>query len=308
MNDKNLNANKLIIWRISDSRPGHDTQSRGLAQAISRIRASKCIDIAARTPMQNLWAMLTLRFSTKNNLAPPDLILGAGHGTHLTMLAARRVLGGKAIVLMSPSLPTSWFDCCLIPSHDTPREKDNIITTQGALNTVVASGQNDPEKGLILLGGESRHYGWDNNEMIRQIKTIINSDQRQWQISDSPRTPEETKKDLDQLVTNRISFVPFGTATPEWLRMQLGLAGVIWVSEDSISMISEALTTGAHVGVLNVPVKKNGQTIKTIKELADKKFIKEFNEWQIDHELMTPHRILNEASRCAKLIMSRFGF
>ena len=45
------------------------------------------------------------RFLAWRDLPTPDIVLGAGHRTHLSLLAARRVHRGKAVVLMRPSLP-----------------------------------------------------------------------------------------------------------------------------------------------------------------------------------------------------------
>ena len=76
------------------------------------------------------------------------------------MLNARRVRGGKVVVLMKPSLPAAWFDLCVIPAHDRPRRADNILVTRGVLNRVRHDGCKDARAGLILVGGPSAHVTW----------------------------------------------------------------------------------------------------------------------------------------------------
>ena len=76
------------------------------------------------------------RLSSYWTLPTPDLLLGAGHHTHLSLLAARRIRGGKVVVLMRPSLPPGLFDLCLIPEHDAPPARPNVLATRGALNRI----------------------------------------------------------------------------------------------------------------------------------------------------------------------------
>ena len=100
----------------------------------------------------------------------PNLIIGAGHRTHFSILAAKRAYGGKSIVLMKPSLPYFIFDLCLVPEHDNPPKRANIISTIGALNPLGLDGLHEkkPSSNLILIGGPSPHYKWDNNLIIKQ--------------------------------------------------------------------------------------------------------------------------------------------
>ncbi|MDQ2694705.1 MAG: mitochondrial fission ELM1 family protein, partial [Pseudomonadota bacterium] len=109
-----------VIWRFSDGRPGHDNQSLGLAEALARLMPVQVFTLAPLPPLPALAGLLTGRAPAALRLPAPDLILGAGHRTHLSLLAARRSRGGRAVVLMSPSLPLRWFDLCLIPEHDDP--------------------------------------------------------------------------------------------------------------------------------------------------------------------------------------------
>ncbi|MFN3595388.1 MAG: ELM1/GtrOC1 family putative glycosyltransferase, partial [Thiobacillaceae bacterium] len=114
----------LTLWRLIDGKPGHEKQSLGLAQALQRLAAARWYDVrvhgtafaSVRAALQ--WALR--RFPAGHGLPAPDLILAAGHATHLPALAARRAYGGRIVVLMRPSLPLALFDLCLIPAHDQP--------------------------------------------------------------------------------------------------------------------------------------------------------------------------------------------
>ncbi|NIO15096.1 MAG: hypothetical protein GTN86_07590, partial [Xanthomonadales bacterium] len=91
----------------------HDNQSLGLAEALAG--EVRC-DIHTLTPLGAIAALTALATGKLPALAScpdPDLVLGAGHATHLSMLAARRARGGRLVLMMSPTLPRRLFDLCL---------------------------------------------------------------------------------------------------------------------------------------------------------------------------------------------------
>ncbi|MEM6998467.1 MAG: ELM1/GtrOC1 family putative glycosyltransferase, partial [Pseudomonadota bacterium] len=105
------------IWRISDGKPGHDSQSIGLCNAIEKLKECKRFDITVISSIAHYKNFVLKKFPAGNNLPDPDIIIGAGHGTHFPLLCATRARQGKSIVLMKPSLPLSFFDLCIIPGR-----------------------------------------------------------------------------------------------------------------------------------------------------------------------------------------------
>jgi mitochondrial fission protein ELM1 len=124
-------ARRLVIWRFSDKKPGHDNQSLGIAEAMAEEIKCEIHSLTPIGPVMALLSFVTGRAFANEPYPDPDLILGAGHATHLSMLAARRSRGGRVIVLMTPSLPKKLFDLCLIPEHDRPGNGGNVIVTPG---------------------------------------------------------------------------------------------------------------------------------------------------------------------------------
>ncbi len=112
----------LTIWRFTDGKRGHDNQTLGLIEALSRLTPCQLETVPVAKGWPCFFAWLLKRFPTGKTLPKPDLIIGAGHATHWPMLAARRAHGGKIAVLMKPSLPLSWFDFVIAPEHDFPDE------------------------------------------------------------------------------------------------------------------------------------------------------------------------------------------
>lgn len=286
----------VILWRFTDGRPGHDNQSLGLARALGERADVSVFNIDAGQCRGNIRNWLLRRFPQGRRLPAPTLLVGAGHGTHLPLLAARRAFGGRTVLLMKPSLPVRWFDLCLVPAHDEPEAADNILVTEGVLNRVRPGGAHDPARGLVLLGGPSRHHGWDSRAMVQQLSRLFAARPCQrWTLALSPRTPAGFGSLLRD---SRVEVVAAGD-DPDWLPAQLAVAGEVWVSEDSVSMLYEALTSGARVGVLAVPRLRSGRVARGVDALVAAGRIAAPGTLVLAPESNRP---FDEAARCAAWI------
>ena len=306
---------RAVAWRLSDGKPGHDNQSRGLIRALGRLTALECHelnrpDAAGR---RALWPTLAARFRHGQGLPDPALLIGAGHATHLPMLAARIARGGRAVVLMKPSLPLAWFDLCLIPEHDRPPLRDNVLVTRGVLNTVRASDRARPGIGLILVGGPSSHHRWDGPSLVRMVRTIVDAHPMvAWRIADSRRTPAYTRhllRAIPSLSTGaapNCDFVPHEETVPGWLSTALAEAGTVWVTEDSVSMLYEALSAGAATGLLPVPRRRPSRPSRGVDALLASGQVTAFERWAEGAALPRLAVPLNEAERCARALLARW--
>ncbi len=300
---KGFVAKTCVIWRITDGKRGHERQTQGLAQALARLMPVSVSEIRAESPGPALWHWLAGHFSPGRGLAPPDLIVGAGHGTHLTMLAAQRAYGGKTVVLMKPSLPLRCFDLCLIPEHDGVSGSLNVLTTQGAINVVQPSGDKDAAAGLILLGGGSAHYRWDAVRLAEQIRRLVTeTPSMHWALTTSPRTPSDMLARLRELESVRFRLTPFDAVPGDWLPAQLERAAQVWVTPDSVSMLYEALTSGAAVGVLDMERLGAGRVSSGVERLLQEGRAGSYSGWVAGQRLPVAQDEFNEAARCARWI------
>lgn len=292
-----------VIWRFSDGKSGHDSQSRGLLDALARRLPLRCFDLGAAAGWRAGAWWLARRFPPGERLPPPALLVGAGHATHLPMLAARRRYGGRSVVLMKPSLPCAWFDLCLVPQHDTGAPGANVLVTQGVLNGVRASDRHDPDTGLVVLGGPSRHVRWSDDAIVGQVHDLLRQRPRGlWRLSASRRTPatlvERLRREMPWLEVSTHTQTP-----PGWLAARLAEAGEVWVSRDSVSMIYEALSSGAHVGLLDVPVQPGSRVARGVDRLIARGWVSAPGQVA---PAQGPARPLDEASRCADWIVQRW--
>ena len=299
----------LVIWRFFDGKPGHENQTAGLVQALQAHRPVELHDIPVPNGLAAAAAWLLWWFPWADELPDPDLLLGAGHATHFPLLAARRSRGGRTVVLMKPSLPCSWFDLCVVPLHDAPRPTENSFITRGVLNRIRPGMAKDPRKGLILIGGPSKHHDWSQQSIIEQLQSIQarSPSSQRWVLTSSRRTPAgfiaTARTALD---TAPIQIVPYAETDADWLPEQLAWASSVWVSADSVSMIYEALTAGAAVGLLDVPAHGHDRIVSGVEALIGEGLVTSYSKWQAGSELAPPKQPFSEAARYAREIVQRW--
>lgn len=307
MDAEHATAPPKTVWCLTDGKAGHLNQMRGLVRALQQLRpvAMEIIKVPPTGPMLLPW--LTARFPLGANLPAPDLILAAGHQTHLAALAARRARGGRLIVFMRPSLPASWFDLCLEPEHDAPVTARNVIATRGVLNNITYTppAQHAPDRGLLLIGGPSTHHDWDDGAAAARVGEIVAREpQRRWRLTTSRRTPATFLAHLP--AAERLEVVPVAQTPPGWVGEQMAIASQVWVTEDSVSMVYEALTAGAAVGILPVPRRHASRVTHGLDRLLADGWATGFETWRKGAALVLPPQPLDEANRCARLILERF--
>lgn len=301
MSEPGRRASPLVVWIVSDGKPGHVNQSQGLAEALARITAAEIHILPALSAWRAALALL-FRRSPGKAFPEPSLIVGAGHATHMTLLAASRAHGGRAVVLMKPSLPRRWFDLCILPRHDGIAADASTLVTEGALNRIRPATDRDPQQGLLLIGGPSPHFQWDGDAIQLQIKSILaRTPDMRWTLTTSRRTPAEFLAELPTYPN--LTVAPHTATPPDWLPAQLARCGVVWVSPDSASMVFEALSAGADVGVFDLPVNPKSRVGWAIARLADAKRITRFVTWCAHGTLHPNLSPLAEADRCAEWIL-----
>ena len=297
---------QLVLWRMLDGKSGHEAQTLGLVQALQRRCVIKVYNFSRMSRCKALSSWITGSFPDSAECEEsPDLIIGAGHGTHLTMLAAKRATSGKTVVLMKPSMPSSWFDFCFIPEHDQPALATHSYVTKGVLNTVVRSDNQAPDRGLILIGGPSTHYKWDTCDILQKIKEIVEADRSMvWTLTTSRRTPSDCLSAVVGLKESNLEVVPFAQTKSGWVNDRLNECGTAWVTEDSVSMVYESLTSGAGVGLLPVPLAAKGNRVTAgVLALQSAKMVEIFTANRQNYRIKACESHFAEADRCATILL-----
>ena len=297
-----MRSAKINIWLIMDGKRGHEKQSEYLAQALQNLADIEIIKMDGMFLKPFISKLLRLF-----NLGPikkPDLIIGTGHATHLYMIFSKILNGGKTVVIMKPSLPHSWFDLCLIPKHDGVPEKPGIFLTNGAINNIENEKKHNNSKGLIVLGGKSKHFNWNNQEVILQINNIINKNPKiQFKIATSRRTPKDFINHLDDNLKKFIPVYEYEKVKKNWFMEEAKLSKFAWVTEDSISMIYELIASGSNITPIRLENKYDSKISNEISRLVNTGLISAYDGKRKKTNNLSFN---NEAKRCANFILNKW--
>ncbi len=209
------------------------------------------------------WTQL-MRFS-------PDIIISAGGSISAVNYLLAKENQAKSIVLMRPAnLSLKKFDLVIMPGHDRPVRRNNVVVTEGALNLIDVDYLNEKSKKIeqtnllkgrvsspcigVLIGGNSKKFSIDAPDIIElsgQIKKSAEELNADLLISTSRRTPPEAeqavKNEFADYQRCKLLVVANENNNPDVVGGILGLSGIIICSPESISMISEAVSAEKYV-------------------------------------------------------------
>jgi hypothetical protein len=304
--------NPMIIWKFNDGKPGHESQSSGLVVALSNLQEVQVIEVPSLGSMTLLFCWLFRRVPSVFPTQNPDVIVGAGRKTHLPMVVAKSLCGGKTVVLMRPSLPSTLFDLIVAPEHDAVPPHENVIEVKGVLNAVPFVASKNTNNGLILIGGVSSHYSWDSQAIIDQITKIVEYDKEaSWVLTTSRRTPEDfIQLLLDCIPFDNMTVVQFEDTDQDWMMEQFSRAGQIWVTPDSVSMVYESLSSGAEVRVFSMDTlhpRNQSRIGKGLNDLIEQSYISTFEQWNADPSSTILTKQFNESDRVARIVMEQLS-
>ncbi len=229
------------------------------------------------------WCMFCLRsFLDKESYfelikAKPDVIISCGSSLVPVNYQLSRENQAKSLVIMRPSIfGMRRFDLVVMPKHDRPLRRRNVAVIDGALNLIdrdylkkqaqqliqetgIAFSESQPGLGL-LLGGNTRDFRLEDavvKEVLRQLKDLCVRFNAQILVTTSRRTPET----VDSLVKNellgsgqaKLVIIANDKNYPSAVGGILALCRIVVVSCESISMISEAVSSLKHVVVFKSP-------------------------------------------------------
>lgn len=300
-------AGSTVVWRFVDGKPGHEKQSAGLLQALSDFTAVAVYEFDMRFKAM-LWRQLHRHLRRRPaDIPSPDLIVGVGHRTHVPIVVASAVCGGRSVVLMKPTLPYRLFDLVFVPRHDRYRRQGNVVETRGVI-CPSDSTTKDPARGLILLGGTNRHFEWSSDDVVRQVAAIARaSPEVAWEVCDSRRTPTDLARVLPRLPN--LAYRPWKSTPGDFLERALRVAQSVWVTADSASMLYEALSVRAYVGVIALKVKRAGRNNKHARGIAlllsQGHVFSTRDGFRLQGRLLPPH-FYPENRRCAEIVHDRF--
>jgi mitochondrial fission protein ELM1 len=271
-----MTSGSPLIWGLHDYRPGNNSQVDGIASYLIHPVAIKTINYTLFSRMYNEFLPLNFLGIHHHDLSPPwpDIVISAGRRQARIAAAIKRKSGGKTFLchMMRPELGYEHFDMVVLPIHDRAPEHPAIFRTLGAPHRITkqrlseALNQFSPyfallpyPKTAVFLGGDSRHYRFTDDmihQMIKDLCTLQDREGGSLIILTSRRTPEALISVWQKALKGRAhSFYIWGQqgkANP--FVGALACCERMIVTQDSISMITEALGSGRPVAYYPVPL------------------------------------------------------
>ncbi|WP_334379009.1 mitochondrial fission ELM1 family protein [Acinetobacter nosocomialis] len=287
----------MHIVYVSDGKAGHRSQALGLFQAMQRQQANATFEEVSINDLPII-SLIKALFSSKNSLLQqaPDFIFGVGSHTHFRVWLLGKIFKkAKTVILMKPNLPIAWFDYAVIPEHDGILSNERVIVTRGALNPIRNENRHQAGRILIALGGSSKRHQWNHEKVLLSVQKIVECNSNSEIIlTTSRRTPVGFIDILKQhSFAKCLQIFPVEQTPQGWIFEEMQKAEAVWVTEDSVSMIYEALTAGCRVGVIAMDRLKQDRITNSVDILLEKKLIANV----FDINLLPEGQVLQEADR-----------
>lgn len=182
-----------------------------------------------------------------------DLFVGAGSTTYYALKFYSRRYAKPSIALMYPKGYRKDFSVIIAGAHDRPKPRANLKISPVSLSFSRPQGLYRPQCKSIgfIIGGPNSCFEM-GDEILKQIEGVrAQFADCEFALTTSPRTPRATESALEKLswdysvIYSREPVNPIGDflAQCEW----------VFISEDSVSMISEAASNGsANVAILSL--------------------------------------------------------
>ncbi|MBD1231168.1 mitochondrial fission ELM1 family protein [Acinetobacter seifertii] len=287
----------MHIVYVSDGKAGHRSQALGLFQAMQRQQANATFEEVSIHDLP-IFSLINAFFSSKKSLFKqvPDFIFGVGSHTHFRVWLLGKIFKkAKTVILMKPNLPIAWFDYAVIPEHDGIPANSRVIVTRGALNPIRNENRHQKARILIALGGSSKRHQWNQEKVLLSVQQIVeHNPNSEIILTTSRRTPAKFIDILrQQSFAQYLQICPVEQTPQGWIFEEMQKAEAVWVTEDSVSMIYEALTAGCRVGVITMDRLKQDRITNSVDVLLEKKFIANVS----DINLLPEGQLLQEADR-----------
>ena len=191
----------------------------------------------------------------------PDILIASGRKSIGIALHIKRKSGGKTFLvqIQDPRINPKYFDLVVVPQHDPTRGK-NVIVTTGALHRVTSekiaaekskfTTQLNPlpsPRVAVLIGGSSKAHQM-TTAVTKSLTDNLLALKASLMITASRRTGADNARLLRDSLRGPHIYFWDGTGENPYFAL-LGFADYIIVTEDSVSMTSEAISTGKPVYV-----------------------------------------------------------
>lgn len=258
----------MRILVVTDGRRGIENQALGLAEAVANLSESDCEVATHMMAHSPAFAALppSLQLAMKRDFGLPDadLVIGCGRQAIAPLIALRRK-GHPAftVFVQDPRTDPSRFDLVIAPEHDglsgpsveTMVGSPNRITRDRIIAGTLAEADHlkvlPMPRALFAIGGPSQTHAMSEEVTQSHLNAAQTLKDHGYSllITTSRRTPDTARAAWEEFAKDDGStwlHTP-DSEEPNPYFAFLGGADVLFVTEDSTNMLTEACTTGKPV-------------------------------------------------------------
>lgn len=260
----------LACWLLTDGAPGHESQSRGVADAIARFRplAVTRVEVRVRRKWLKSAGRQLLRLGRADWLLAaahdialpagrPDLVISSGGNTLLASALLARRFGVPNFYSGTPKgFDTAWYS--RIYTVTDQGGASNVVLplppVPGELCAATPPPLADDAPLLLLVGGNGglTYTAQDWQALAREADALAARTGRRWLVTTSRRTGADVEGILAAGIAPEriVDAVWWSRAPRKVMRDFLARAAAVYVTGDSMSMIAEAIYAARPVHVL----------------------------------------------------------
>ncbi len=236
-------------------------QALGVAEALQLPFEPKPIKYNDKANLPNLLLGASLKGVATADIKPPfpDIVISAGRKTFPIARYIKKQSKAKIVQLMHPGFPAWGIDLLVVPEHDGFTPNSKTMVTIGAPNRVQPDFLNQEaaiwERTLshlktprmaVLLGGDTKGITFTQQDGIKLAEQVqaLTLGQGSLLVSSSRRTPKVFADSFKSAIKQPMHFHDPAISRSNPYYAFLALSGAIVATADSVSMMSEACTTG----------------------------------------------------------------
>lgn len=305
-----------MSWILSEAYAGLQAQALGLAEAAGL--APELHVLAPRSP----WRFVPAAYWPAPLAAValprtrPDLVIGCG-GVAASVGAALRRRGRCVVQVQNPRIDPFRFDLVVVNRHDE-MTGPNVLVTRTALHRVTPERLTEAAATwstrlahlprplvAVLIGGTNGRFRLDKavgEGLAAQLVTMMRADRVGVALTPSRRTDPAVTEALARALVPLGGWVWDGSGENPYFGL-LALADAIVATEDSVSMVSEAVATRAPVMLAPLPGRSRRIGLFTRGLVADKRvriFAGRCEIWPVEP--------INDTPSAAAEMRRRLGF
>lgn len=268
------------VWLIDEGHAGHRVQAEGILRALETLGLQLEVTVvpcrlnlrglfrpAAKAIFHRLKGESALRFASRvaqfsvPDDGPPRFIISSGGQTAFVSRALALWSGAPNIFVGNLSwFPPDWFSVVMspvdlnIPHSIKTTVVPNTVTPSQCREQSLRYWNNHVPKRCwtLLIGGPNRNYpysGQDWKDIAAGVNALAEKFDIKWLITTSRRTGAHVEKLLEKAISpDALEELVLFSSNPKKVVMPfLGAAEIVFVTQDSLTMLGEAVASGRPV-------------------------------------------------------------